>query len=225
MPDRPSSPALTTRNALLLLAAAAACVALALSYRQIDIPALHERARHLNGFVVFALITVLPLVGFPVTVTQVIAGLRFGFIRGFLLVAVSIVLQLLVSYALVALAPKFFAARVEPLRRRLPETAHTSLTVFTMLLPGVPYWAQNYVLPIVGVPLRTYLLWGATIHIARSAASIVFGGLSDHLTPLRLGGFAVYTLTVALACALAFRRLRAHIRAQREAENQSSSTT
>lgn len=214
MADSFASRTLTTRNACLLLAAAGICVLLALAYRAIDIPTLHERTKHLNGFAVFGLVTVLPMLGFPVSVAHAVAGLRFGLLLGFPLVALSIVLQLFASYGLVALAPKFFAARVEPLRRRLPKTAHTALTQFTMLLPGVPYWAQNYVLPIMGVPLRPYLLWGALIHIARSAAGIVFGDLSDHLTPLRLGGFAVYALTITLTCAWAFRRLRRQIQAQ-----------
>jgi len=224
MADSPAPNTLSPRTAVLLLVAAALCVALALTYRVIDIPTLHERAKHLNGFVVFALITILPLFGFPVTVAHAVAGLRFGLKLGFPLVALSIVLQLLASYGLASAAPKFFGPKVEPLRRRLPQTAHTALTQFTMLLPGVPYWAQNYVLPVVGVPLRTYLLWGGLIHIARSAASIVFGGLSDHLTPLRLGGFALYALTITLACAWTFRRLRAEIRAQAK-QDQSSSTT
>ena len=223
MADSPAPKNLPLRTALLLLAAATACVLLALAHLEIDIPALHERAKHLNGFVVFALITVLPLFGFPVTVAQAVAGLRFGLWLGFPLVALSIVLQLLASYALASAAPKFFGALVAPLRRWLPTTAHTALTQFTMLLPGVPYWAQNYVLPIMGVPLRTYLLWGGLIHIARSAASIVFGGLSDHLTPFRLGGFVVYALTITLACAWAFRRLRAQIRAQAPAKSDPAS--
>ena len=225
MPKPPAPNSITPRTAVLLLVAAGLCVLLALTYRIIDIPTLVEHARHLNGFVVFALVTILPLFGFPVTVAHAVVGVRFGLKLGFPLVALSIVLQLLASYGLAAAAPKFFAARVEPLRQRLPKTAHTALTQFTMLLPGVPYWAQNYVLPIAGVPLRTYLLWGGAIHIARSAASIVLGGLSDRLTPLRLGGFALYALAVTLACAWTFRRLRDQIRAQQAADRTQSVAT
>lgn len=217
MSDPAKQTPLTTRAAFLLLGAVGACILLALAYRQIDIADLHERARHLNGEVVFALMVLLPLAGFPVTVIQAVAGLRFGFGVGFALSALAIVLQMLASYGLVAAAPKFFAARVAPLRRRLPRTAHIALTQFTILLPGVPFWAKNYVLPIVGVPLRTYLLWGGSIHIACSAAGILFGNLGDHLTPLRIGGFAAYALTITLACAWAFRRLQAQIRVERTA--------
>lgn len=190
---------------------ALACVGIALLYRQIDVAEVHRRAEEINGVLVFLLITVLPLLGFPVSVAHAVAGVRFGLGYGWLVVAFSIVLQLLASYALVKSAPKLFARRLEPLRRRLPHTAHVPLTLFTLLLPGVPYFAKNYVLPLVGVPLRTYLLWSAPIHIARSMVGIAFGDMSDNLTPLRITGFAVYTLALFTACAWAFRRLQTQI--------------
>jgi len=192
-----------------------ACVGLTLLYRQIDIEAVHRRAEGINGVLVFVLMTLLPMVGFPVTVTHAVAGVRFGLPLGLTLVAVSITLQMLLSFALVKMAPHLFARRLDPLRRRLPKTAHTPLTQFTMLLPGVPYFAQNYVLPLMGVPLGTYLLWGVPIHIARSIVGIAFGDMSDDLTPLRLAGFATYFVLVTLACTWAFRRLQAQVKGQR----------
>jgi uncharacterized membrane protein YdjX (TVP38/TMEM64 family) len=191
------------------------CVGLTLLYRQVDIEAVHRRAEDINGVLVFALMTLLPMAGFPVTVTHAVAGLRFGLPLGLTLVALSICLQMLLSFALVKIAPHLFARRLEPLRRRLPKTAHTPLTQFTMLLPGVPYFAQNYVLPLMGVPLSTYLLWGVPIHIARSVVGIAFGDMSDDLTPLRITGFVVYVVVVTLACAWAFRRLQAQVKDQR----------
>ncbi|WP_218280096.1 hypothetical protein [Verrucomicrobium spinosum] len=47
-------------------------------YRQIDVAGLHDRAAHISGPVVFILMTVLPLLGFPVSVLHAVAGLRFG---------------------------------------------------------------------------------------------------------------------------------------------------
>lgn len=183
-------------------------VALALLYRQIDMPALHRRAEAINGAIIFALMTVLPLVGFPVSVAHAVAGVRFGFGPGMGLMAISIVLQLLASYALVKAMPKLFERRLEPLRRRLPKGAHRSVTLFTMLLPGVPFFAQNYVLPLVGVPLGIYLRWSIPIHIAKSAVGIVFGDMSDNMTPLRIAGFVVYAVGITVACGWAFRRLQ-----------------
>lgn len=203
---------LDRRKIITIAVIVVACVAMALLYRQIDIAAVHRRAEGMNGALVFALMTVLPLVGFPVTVTHAVAGARFGLPLGVVMVSLSITLQMLASYGLVNLAPKLFARRMEALRKRLPKGAHTPVTQFTMLLPGVPYFAQNYVLPVIGVPLGTYLLWGVPIHIARSLVGLAFGDMSDDLTPWRIAGFVTYFVVVTVTCAWAFRRLQAQLK-------------
>lgn len=206
---------LDRRKVITLALIVLACVGLAFLYGQIDMPALHERAQRINGPLIFVLMTVLPLVGFPVSVTNAIAGVRFGLGLGMALVAVSIVLQLLASYALVKAAPRLFAHRLDSLRRRLPKAAHGPLTVFTLVVPGVPYFAKNYVLPLVGVPLGTFLLWGIPIHVAKSLVGVLFGDMSDHLTPARIAGFAAYAIGITVACAWSFRRLQAQMKNQR----------
>lgn len=202
---------LTSKQYWLIGAGVAAVTIVLLFYRQIDIEAIHARADSVNGFIVFAAMVVLPLIGFPVSVVHATAGLRFGLGPGCLLVALATLLQLLAAYGLVKWMPGFFARKLEPLRKRLPESAHTPLTLFTMLLPGVPYFSQIYVLPLVGVPLGTFMLWSLPICIARSVAGVAFGDVCDHLTPLRLAGFAAYFITVSLVCAWAFQRLRRQI--------------
>ena len=203
----------TRRRVVVLTAGVAALIALALLYRTIDVAALHQRAEGVNGVLVFALLTVLPLAGFPASVAHAVAGMRFGFGPGLALVSISLVLQLLASYALVKAKPKLFARHLKPLTERLPEGAHASVTQFTMLLPGVPFFAQIYALPLVGVPLGILLRWSLPIQIAKSAIGVVFGDMSDDLTPFRLVGFATYTVFVIVACAWAFRRLRERMQA------------
>lgn len=201
----------TRRRIVFAVAGVIALVAVVLLYRTIDVAALHRRAEDVNGVLIFALMTVLPLLGFPVSVAHAVAGVRFGFAPGLAWVAVSIVLQLLASFALVKAMPKLFARHLKPLRDRLPKGAHAPVTQFTMLLPGVPFFAQNYVLPLVGVPLGTYLRWSIPIHIAKSAIGVVFGDMSDDLTPVRIGGFLIYAIFITVACTWAFRRLQARM--------------
>ena len=69
-------------------------------------------------------------------------------------------------------------------------------------------------LPLVGVPLRTFLLWGGSIHIVKSLVGVLFGDMSDHLTPARVTGFAVYAIATTVGCAWAFRRLQARMKDQ-----------
>jgi uncharacterized membrane protein YdjX (TVP38/TMEM64 family) len=178
---------------------------------------VHTQAARLNGIAAFALLTLLPLVGFPVTVLHVTAGIRFGVALGLPLVAVSILLQLLASYGLVHWRRKYFARKFKKLREEIPPGAHGPVTLFTLLLPGVPYFAKNYVLPLAGVPLRTYLLWSFPIHAARSAIAVIFGDESDHLTPTRIAVMVCYAVAVLTASWWAFRRMKAAVADQRPA--------
>jgi uncharacterized membrane protein YdjX (TVP38/TMEM64 family) len=199
---------LPLKTKIRLVVGLAAVIALMVFYQQIDVVALRGMAMRLNGPVVFLLITILPLFGFPVSVLHVIAGVRFGVKLGMILVASSILLQLLASYAIVHLWRDAIGKRMEPVRRKIPRGAHGAVSLFTMLLPGVPYFAKNYVLPLIGVPLGTYLAWCFPLHALRSTVAVAFGDKSDELTPLRLLGFALYAVAIMVSSWWAFRRLR-----------------
>ena len=189
--------------------AVAGIVGLVLLYRMIDVQAIHDQAKRMNGFAVFVVMTLLPIVE---------AGVRFGTGLGLALTTVSILIQLLASYALVKAAPGFFERKMAPWRKKLPEAAHTPLTQFTMLLPGAPYFVQNYILPLVGVPLGTYLLWGFPLHAVRSVVGVIFGHESADLTPAKMAWFGVYSVAIGLTCAWSFRRLRKKMKDQPAAE-------
>jgi uncharacterized membrane protein YdjX (TVP38/TMEM64 family) len=193
------------------------CVAFGVAYQFIDMDEVRDYAGRVNGAVAFALLVVLPLVGFPVSVLHMAAGIRFGIGWGLVLVAASIVLQLLLSYALVHLWRKRFARWLEPVRKRIPEAAHGTMCLFTMLLPGVPYFAKNYVLPLLGVPLRTYLVWCIPTHVVRSVVGVAFGDQSGHLTPTRIAVFVLYGLSVAGASWWMWRRLQSQFADRRTA--------
>jgi uncharacterized membrane protein YdjX (TVP38/TMEM64 family) len=167
-------------------------------YHQIDIEAIHAAAARLNGVVAFAVLVVLPMIGFPASILHVAAGIRFGAPLGLTLVSLSILLQLLASYAIVRLwRPAFERAKwLKKLRARIPEGAHASVTIFTVLLPGAPFTAVNYVLPLIGVPLRTFLLCAWPLHTLRSTVTVAFGDQSAHLTATRLAVLLAYALAI-----------------------------
>lgn len=198
-----------------LIIAAVVLVAVLVALRNgLTLSWLHERAEEMNGSLALLALAVLPLVGFPVSVLHAVIGARFGLPLGMALVGASIALQLAATYAIVWAAPEFFARRFEWLRQRLPPATHRPLTLFTLVLPGAPYFAQNYVLAVVGVPFRTFAAYAFPIHFARSLIGVIFGEWSGHMTPVRIGVFVAYAITVTLVCGLAFRRLRAQLRSQ-----------
>jgi uncharacterized membrane protein YdjX (TVP38/TMEM64 family) len=191
--------------------AALVAAGLAVLYKQVDPLVVRDLAARVNGVLAFSVLAVLPLVGFPASVLHVAAGVRFGVPLGLALVWLSILLQLLASYGLVHWRRRFFAHRFKSIRARIPPGSHVAVTVFTMLIPGAPFFAQNYTLPLLGVPLRVYLAICLPMHAARSIIAVAFGGQSHELTPTRLLLLLAYAMLVLGASWWALRRLRAKL--------------
>jgi uncharacterized membrane protein YdjX (TVP38/TMEM64 family) len=181
-----------------------------LVYSQLDVHEVHREAAKLPAWLAFTLLGVLPLIGFPASILHVAAGIRFGAALGLALVSLSIGLQLLASYGIVKLwRTRFERARwVDRVRKRIPKGAHASICVFTVLLPGAPYSAINYVLPLVGVPLRTFLACCLPLHTLRSTITVMLGDQSDNLTPGRLAALVAYALMIFSASWWMFRRMK-----------------
>ena len=189
-------------------------VALAVLYHFIDADKVHDYAQRLNPFAAFGLLCVLPLVGFPVNVLHVAAGIRFGFVLGMGLVALSILFQLLASYAIVHLWPNLFAKRLAKVRAKIPPAAHGTVCLFTLLLPGVPFVLQNYTLPLIGVPLRTYLSRCLPLHTARAVLTVGLGQQSGHFTPIGVAALVLYWVLVLAASWWTYQRLRRQLEGQ-----------
>lgn len=181
---------------------------LAALYCQIDFNALRDRAQQVNGPLAFLLLVLLPLCGFPASALDVVAGVRFGVPLGIALVWLSILLQLLLSYGLVHWQRRFFEKHFKAIRDRIPPGAHVPVTLFIMLIPGTPYFAQLYTPPLIGVPLRVYLAICLPIHAARSIIAVTFGGESHQLTLGWILGMLAYGAVLLTVSWWAYRRIR-----------------
>ena len=181
---------------------------LALFWRQIDIEAIHAYADRLPGWTIFTAISAAPLLGVPVAMLHVVAGVRYGVVGGLLVVTVTTVIHHLAGWGLVRIAPHVFAERLAAWQHRFPKGAHLPITVFCCLLPGMPYSIQLYLLPAVGVPLSILVLVSVPLHVLRAVVSVLGGHLSDHVTPGRVAGLLIYYCLLTLFCTLALRRLR-----------------
>jgi uncharacterized membrane protein YdjX (TVP38/TMEM64 family) len=183
-------------------------IAVGCLWGRLDLAEVHRRAQSVPVALALVLMVLLPLLGCPVILINLAAGIRFGIAGGLPLVAGAIVLHHTIAFGLAKLMPGLFGKLVAPIRRRLPEGSHGSVTVFATLLPGIPYWMQIYSLPLIGVPLRTLLFCAVPFHIARSLIALVGGDLSEHLTAGRLIGLAIYGIILMSVCAYAGRRIR-----------------
>jgi uncharacterized membrane protein YdjX (TVP38/TMEM64 family) len=188
----------------------------AATYSNIEIETVHARAGEFNAILAFALLVFLPLIGFPASLLHVAAGIRFGAVLGLPLVSASILLQLLASFAIVRIwrEPLQKSRWLSRLRERIPQGAHASVTIFTVLLPGAPFAAVNLVLPLLGVPLRTFILCAWPLHTLRSTITVLFGDQSDQLTATRLAVLLAYALTVSGASWWMYRRMKSQFEDQ-----------
>lgn len=217
--SRRSQPPAFYRSVRFWIIAAIVIAGVVTLYSRIDLDALRDKAHEINGPLAFCLLTLLPLVGFPASALHVVVGVRFGVPLGLTLVWSAILLQLLISYGLVHWQHRFFARRFKTIRDRIPPGAHVPVTIFTMLIPGAPFFTQLYTPPLLGVPLRIYLAICLPIHAARSIIAVVFGGESHELTWGWVLGMLAYATVLLSVSWWAYRRVRGALGDQPRGEN------
>jgi uncharacterized membrane protein YdjX (TVP38/TMEM64 family) len=185
--------------------------------RRIDPASFHEWTRTLPAGAVVGLNAVLPLTGFPVSVLHLAAGLRFDFWPAMLVVGITTLGHHVAAWALVRVLPARFFAKLDPWREKLAGAGHVEASVLCSLLPGMPYTAQIYLLPVMNVPLRLLCLVSAPLHALRATVTILLGNLGSDLSTGRVVGFAVYYAVIFAGCAVTVRRMRAALERRRKA--------
>lgn len=172
--------------------------------------------------VVFALMATLPIVGFSVSVTYLVAGLKFGPVLGGVAVAGATAVHLLATYWICQTMLRGPIERM--LKRRghalphVPEGENVSVAAMAVLVPGLPYVARNLLLALTDVPLRVYFWVCLPLYVARSYVTILLGDLGmepDRRTFAILA--AVYVLKLSVCAYLIWRIRRRILARKREA--------
>jgi uncharacterized membrane protein YdjX (TVP38/TMEM64 family) len=201
---------------------AAAIVALSIwgiSTTGFDWKELQHRIASLNGVLVFALMATLPVAGCSVGLIYLVAGAKFGPVLGGVAVAGATVIHLLLTHWI---SRSFLRGPLLRLLERkkyklpdIPAEETTAISVMAALVPGVPYFARNYLLALSGVPLGTYFWICLPIYVARSYVTIFLGDLTSD--PNRNGLITlvvVYALKIGI-CAFLIARLRRRYQARK----------
>ena len=167
----------------------------------------HE-ARHwiegVNSAWFFVLLALLPIVGFPLSILQIIAGVKFGFWTGMSVTAVAMSVHLLGSHWVASGFLKDPVSRLLARTRfKLPQVHGNEQSVLAFLVPFLPgsYTAKNYLMVLGGVSLRTLLCVCLPVYAVRASSGIFLGGASGHLTPwlivlLILGKIVAVVVTI-----------------------------
>ncbi|MCW7754714.1 VTT domain-containing protein [Desulfobotulus sp. H1] len=161
----------------------------------------------------FMALALLPLAGFPTTPFYILAGATFGWVTGLTGSAVSLGINLVLSFWVCRSGLRPLLERV--LARtsyRLPQVRHGRAVVFTVtakLLPGVPAFAKNYLIALSGVSFRTYFLISFPISMMYGAAFVLLGESILEKDLGRVGCVAAVLGLLAFAIWVLRRKLKA----------------
>jgi uncharacterized membrane protein YdjX (TVP38/TMEM64 family) len=193
-----------------ILAVVLAAIYLDHRYRWLEYIHLHIAAYH--WLIVFLFVAALPVFGFSVVVCYVIVGSKFGAVGGVAVMALATVVHLLASHWI---AKSFLRKRIEAfLARRqhklphVPEGENAAISLMTAIVPGLPYFARNYLLALAGVPLRIYFWICLPVYVIRSVLTICASDFSGNLTGNKVLLLAVILIVKVGICAYIIKRLR-----------------
>jgi uncharacterized membrane protein YdjX (TVP38/TMEM64 family) len=176
------------------------------------------RLREAGPVAFFVAMAVLPAVGFPIMAFTLAAGPVFAPTLGSGWVIVwslaAVVVNLLLTYWLADRALRPLVSRVLTyFEIRLPENTTKSswqLALIVRLAPGAPFWAQNYLLGVLRLPIVPYLVVSTSI-TAGYIVALVLGGEAlvqgnGRLAFVALGATAIFVGMLQLLRKRAARR-------------------
>jgi len=122
--------------------------------------------------------TLLPVIGFPISILLVLSGARFPLPVAILFSGTSLLGSLFIAYggSRLVIHPKL----VSWIRKKgypFPEEGQYGLmtSILVRMTPGVPFVVQNVILAILRVPIIWYVGFGWCVQMLYAVGFIVFG--------------------------------------------------
>ncbi len=191
----------------------ACVVAFLVLFYFVDTHALHDWAEKLPGWLVFAFMAFLPVLGVPISLLLVIGGARFGAIGGLIASAFAIAVNLLLTFWVTKFVlRKPITAFFKKSKYKIPQIPtgeYVSVSLLTALVPGLPYAAKNYLLVLAGVPFRVFFWTCLPAHFFHASLGVLFGDFTKKWTPARIIFLIGYGIILTLLARRVVKRLRA----------------
>lgn len=195
--------------ALITLAAIALAVALATSF---GLTHLQDELARLDPVIAIAAMALLPLLGFSVAVVYIVAGAKFGFWLGGLVILGITAVHLIIGHWI---GRSFLRAPLQRLLVRhqhhlpkFPSSESRSIALMVSLVPGPPYFVRNYLLALTTIPLRVYFWVCLPVYVVRSYVTLSLGDLSRELSGQKLALLAAIYIVKLGICGYLLQRLR-----------------
>lgn len=150
---------------------------LAMEYKLVQqaIALIHQ---DMPALLFIALMMAMPVIGFPISIFLILAGIRFGIFYATLLWLTVLPIHVLIGYFLARWARK----PLEQISYRmgypippLPEKGAPMFSFLFLAIPGVPYAGKNYILPLAGAPFSYCVVMNFFVQFPQGIPFIILG--------------------------------------------------
>ncbi len=164
---------------------------------------IYFRQHHNIAIGIFILLMIfLPLIGFPISSFYLFAGMAYEPIIGFSVASLSLFVNMVIAYVLASIYKESFQRLLQKhdiLKSAVNQKNLLRLTIIIRAVPGVPYWLQNYLLGVSGVPFHTYIIVSWIVQSTYLAGMIYLSYISFQVTPWKLfAGIAIIVVMVVI---------------------------
>lgn len=180
--------------------------------RDVDWQRMRAQVEQLNTAALIALMAALPVFGFSISLVYLIAGAKFGAAGGLAVIAGVTAFHLFATHWVTHSVLRRAVRRLLEWRQHrlppIPPGEERTIALMVAIVPGLPYFARNYLLAASEIPLRVYFWICLPVYVARSSLVLFLGDFTTDPSGRRLLLLgSVYATKVAI-CAYLIARLR-----------------
>ena len=165
-----------------------------------DLGNLLQNVQQTNPLNFLIFMVLLPLIGFPISAFYLFAGSAYPWWQATLLCSLSLAINISVAYPIAKhLLKAPISHFLNRYRKQLPELTEQNqfrVTFLVRSIPGIPYFMQNYMLPLVGVRFPHYFI------ISWSIQSVFAAGMSALPHLVRQSGWIPAGIVLSLIALL-----------------------
>lgn len=157
--------------------------------------------RHASLPLFLALLALLPVTGFPLSLLLVVAGARLGIFWGIVALALTTPIHLLLTWLMSRALERWLVPMLQRRGHRLPRIPENKKTLWVAmfsLVPGLSYAVKNLTLTLGGTSLGLLMGVAWPVQVVQGVPLVLVGGsvATGNLTPLFVGVFLLLLAVV-----------------------------